>query len=100
MIPLSKEQKMDMQKITDWYLKHTKDKQILYCIQELSELTQQLTKVELGISNNKKVYEELFDAYWTIGQIYQMLVTDLEDTALFNKIVSTQIDRSMKRLNL
>ena len=59
MIPLSQKQKMDMQKITDWYLKHNKDQQILYCIQELSELIQQLSKVELGISNNEKVYEEL-----------------------------------------
>ena len=100
MIRFSKRQLEGMRKVMNHQITHNRENQIIHCVQELAELIQALTKIELGVPAYESLYEEFFDAYWTMMQIHKMHVTDIKGTTLFNRIATTKIDRELRRLKL
>lgn len=71
------------------------DKQIIICIEEMSELTKELCKNLRGYYNLDKIYEEMADVYITLAQMQILL--QMESDSL-EYMINKKIERTKERL--
>lgn len=71
------------------------DKQIIICIEEMSELTKELCKNLRGHYNLDKIYEEMADVYITLTQMQLLFQMDVET---LEYMINKKIERTKERL--
>lgn len=71
------------------------DKQIIICIEEMSELTKELCKNLRGYYNLDKIYEEMADVYITLAQMQLLLQMDSD---ALEYMINKKIERTKERL--
>lgn len=71
------------------------DKQIIVCIEEMSELTKELCKNLRGHYNLDKIYEEMADVYI---MLYQMQILLNIDDEILDNMIDKKIQRTKERL--
>lgn len=71
------------------------DKQIIICIEEMSELTKELCKNLRGHYNLDKIYEEMADVYITLTQMQLLFQMDVE---ALEYMINKKIERTKERL--
>ena len=71
------------------------DKQIIVCIEEMSELTKELCKNLRGHYNLNKIYEEMADVYIMLTQMQLLLQIDNE---FLDDMIDKKIQRTKERL--
>lgn len=71
------------------------DKQIIICIEEMSELTKELCKNLRGHYNLDKIYEEMADVYITLTQMQLLFQMDVEG---LEYMINKKIERTKERL--
>ena len=71
------------------------DKQIIVCIEEMSELTKELCKNLRGHYNLNKIYEEMADVYI---MLYQMQILLKIDDEVLDDMIDKKIQRTKERL--
>ena len=71
------------------------DKQIIICIEEMSELTKELCKNLRGHYNLNNIYEEMADVYITLAQMQLLLQMDSD---ALEYMINKKIERTKERL--
>ena len=71
------------------------DKQIIVCIEDMSELTKELCKNLRGHYNLNKIYEEMADVYI---MLYQMQILLKIDDEVLDDMIDKKIQRTKERL--
>lgn len=71
------------------------DKQIIVCIEEMSELTKELCKNLRGYYNLDNIYEEMADVYIMLEQMQILLQIDPE---VLEYMINKKIERTKERL--
>lgn len=71
------------------------DKQIIVCIEEMSELTKELCKNLRGDHNLDNIYEEMADVYIMLTQMQILLQMDVE---ALEYMIDKKIKRTKERL--
>ena len=71
------------------------DKQIIVCIEEMSELTKELCKNLRGHYNLDKIYEEMADVYIMLAQMQILLQMEVEG---LEYMINKKIERTKERL--
>ena len=71
------------------------DKQIIICIEEMSELTKELCKNLRGYYNLDNIYEEMADVYITLAQMQILLQMDSD---ALEYMINKKIERTKERL--
>lgn len=102
MIELREDQIADMAKLRGYHIKEHRELQPVQAIQELCELSQELTNylIRTGLKkevNYLNIYSELFDAYNLMLTTYQMFVKDLNQEEMFQMIADGKIQRELLR---
>lgn len=70
-------------------------KQIIVCIEEMSELTKELCKNLRGYYNLDKIDEEMADVYIMLTQMHMLLQMDVE---ALEYMIDKKIQRTKERL--
>ena len=71
------------------------DKQIIVCIEEMSELTKELCKNLRGHYNLDKIYEEMADVYIMLAQMQILLQMEVEG---LEYMINKKIERTKERV--
>jgi NTP pyrophosphatase (non-canonical NTP hydrolase) len=71
------------------------DKQIIVCIEEMSELTKELCKNIRGHYNLDKIYEEMADVYIMLAQMQILLQMEVD---ALEYMINKKIERTKERL--
>ena len=89
--------KSAMNAIAEYHLSKHPDKQFNKAIQELAELTVEITKWKEGDPNFEKLLDELFDAEFMIYQLKRLLIQRDHDHEIFNKLVNAKLLREIEK---
>lgn len=95
----------EMVKLIDFHLERHRELQPIQAIQEMSELTQELTNYLIRIKLKKDVnylnlYNELFDTIILLMTMYKMFVMDFKQENMFMIIADQKINREKTRWSI
>ena len=94
----SVEQLKMMMKLSEYHLRHHPEKQLDKLLEEFEELSEEIELYkERGWIITDALLNELFDVDFMMFQIKKMLVTKLEYSYKYNKIVNAKLKREIKR---
>ena len=102
---LREDQLKDMKTLRDFHVNNHRELQPLQAIQELNELSQELTKYMINVAlsrdvNYLNIYNELFDSFSLLLTMYKIFVKDLNQENMFIIVADQKINRELKRWNL
>lgn len=100
-IYFTKEQLEKMKILNEYHLEKHKEKQTIMAMSEFAELIHALSKSQLNKTYSlQDIHEEIFDAYMTLLQMYQIYVVEHDLENIFKIIVNNKIERELWRWNI